>query len=270
MHSLRFGITAFLGSCIAPEDWIEPAVSAGVTSLEIRAEPGFAHPADMSASYARHLRRLARAARLQLSLHTPLHDLNPASAVPSVAAAAWTELASCLELAVRLEAKILVFHPGTVPHDHPQGYRERAAKRFSFGLQLFTSMAQANGVQLALENKQRGKGEDLVYTPEELLHYLRQAPGLGACLDLGHMNTLGLDPAEYIDKLGGHLVHVHIHDNKGERDEHLPLGEGTLNWRKALARLKRNRYKGTVVLELPDLKGIESSLARIRELKDEL
>ncbi|MFO8034534.1 MAG: sugar phosphate isomerase/epimerase family protein [Candidatus Bipolaricaulota bacterium] len=262
-----FGITAFLGPLPAPEDWIEPAVEAGVDLLEIRAEPGFAHPSVVNASYARRLRRLLRAAGLQVSLHAPLHDLNPASAIPEVEAAAWTELASCVELAAELQAELLVIHPGSVPHEYPPVYQDDAERRFSFGLQLLTAQAAAKGVQPALENKQRGRGEDLVCTPEEHLRFLQEVPGLGACLDLGHMNTLELDPADYVKALEDRLVHVHLHDNHGQQDEHLPLEQGSLDWRRALASLEAVNYKGAVVLELPTLEGIGSSLALIRNLE---
>ncbi len=266
MPNFHLGITAFLGPLLTPEEWIETAVAAGAALLEIRAEPGFAHPLTLPPARTRRLRRLLRDAGLQASLHAPLHDLNPASAVPALEAAAWAELSSCVDLAASLEATVLVVHPGSVSHEYPPPYCEAAIRRFSFGLQILAARAAANGIHLALENKQRGKGEDLVRSPEEHLYFLRQVPELGACLDLGHMHTLGLDPAEYVQALGQHLIHVHLHDNNGQQDEHLPLGKGNLNWKRALASLDEAGYEGAVVLELPEVSGIEESLASIRGL----
>jgi len=253
-----------LGPYASPEDWIPPAVEAGVSMLEIRAEPGFAHPTVMTPSYRKYLLKAARAAGLRLSLHAPLYDINPASSVPESAAAAWAELASCVTLAGRLGAGVLVIHPGSVPQEQPPAYRRRAERQFAFGLQALVSQAEAAGVKLALENKQRGKGEDLIRTPDDHLRYLREVPGLGACLDLGHMNTLDTTPSFYIEALGEQLVHVHLHDNHGRHDEHLPLGEGTLDWQAALDSLKGVGYRGAVVLELPSVEGAHSSLALIR------
>ncbi len=262
--SFDFGITAFLGPFPSPEDWIVPAVEAGVSLLEIRAEPGFAHPSVMTSAYRRYLREAARAAGLRLSLHAPLYDMNPASSVPQSAAAAWAELASCVFLAAELGADVLVIHPGEVPAEQPPVYRREAERRFSFGLQSLVSQAESVEVRLALENKQRGKGEDLVRTPDEHVRYLREVPGLCACLDLGHLNTLDTTPHEYIGALGEHLVHVHLHDNNGKRDEHLSLGKGSLDWQAALCALEDIGYRGTVVLELPSVEDVRSSLALIR------
>lgn len=261
---MRWGITAFLGPFASPEAWLSVAQRTRVDLVELRAEPGFAHPADMPAGHIRHLRRRASEAGVRLSLHAPLHDLNPASSNPEIEAGSWAELSACVGLAAELEAELLVVHPGSVPADHPPSYRLKATARFLYGLHLLADRAAANDVTIALENKQKGTGEDLVRTPDEHLYYLRQVPSLGACLDFGHMHTLEIDPWAYTTALGERLIHVHLHDNTGQHDEHLPLGQGSLDWSRALASLEQTGYKGAVVLELADVAGIQESLACLR------
>ncbi|MDD2912760.1 MAG: TIM barrel protein, partial [Candidatus Bipolaricaulis anaerobius] len=65
----------------------------------------------------------------------------------------------------------------------------------------------------------------------------------------------------YVAALGERLVHVHLHDNRGERDEHLPLGRGSLPWRAAWAALSSAGYRGPIVLEIPDPDGLRESVA---------
>lgn len=264
MATHALGITAFLGPLGTPEAWIPVAVDAGVQALEVRAEPGFAHPHTMTTRERKRLRQLLCEAGLTVSLHAPLYDINPASPNPEAEVLAWSELSACVGLAEHLGAGVLVVHPGAVPAEHPPRYREQAWRRFVLGLETLGAYAHSRGVHVALENKQRGKGEDLVATPEEHLLALHEAPSVGACLDLGHSHTLGIDAAAYVEALGPRLIHVHLHDNQGALDEHLPLGEGTLDWKRALAALEQSDYAGVVVLELADVVGIQRTLARIR------
>jgi len=51
------------------------------------------------------------------------------------------------------------------------------------------------------------------------------------CLDIGHafFNGRSVSLNRWIDTLKDHIGHVHIHDNNGIFDEHLPLGKGGIN-----------------------------------------
>ena len=43
---------------------------------------------------------------------------------------------------------------------------------------------------------------------------------------------------------------MHVHDNKGRFDEHLPLGVGNVDWPEAARALRGASYDGTVTLEV--------------------
>jgi len=45
------------------------------------------------------------------------------------------------------------------------------------------------------------------------------------------------------------LKHVHLSDNKGSEDLHLPMGVGNIDWKKILKILKKY-YRGTITLEV--------------------
>ncbi len=57
---------------------------------------------------------------------------------------------------------------------------------------------------------------------------------LGLCLDVGHVNVLSARKRKielaFFRRHWRHIYHVHLHDNHGKRDEHLPLGEGTIDF----------------------------------------
>ncbi len=76
-----------------------------------------------------------------------------------------------------------------------------------------------------------------------------QSTDVGVCLDMGHAHLAGeLDTA--VEKLSGHLWLVHANDNRGENDEHLCPGDGSVDWRELARRLARQSFAGALVLEL--------------------
>jgi sugar phosphate isomerase/epimerase len=78
---------------------------------------------------------------------------------------------------------------------------------------------------------------------------------VGFTLDVGHANTVGLVD-EFLDQLNNHISHVHIHDNMGKKDEHLPLGKGSIDWKRVTEKL--SDYKGIFVTEMSSVEeGIE-------------
>lgn len=73
--------------------------------------------------------------------------------------------------------------------------------------------------------------------------------GLFFHADIGHLNIFGRDPVEYLRRYQDKLMHVHLHDNDGVDDLHLPLGAGTIDWNHLLTALK-SFYDGPITLEI--------------------
>lgn len=86
--------------------------------------------------------------------------------------------------------------------------------------------------------------------PEHLAAVLDALPALLCHLDMGHCNLFGLSPSEMIARFAGRLHHVHLHDNDGRADLHLPPGAGTIDWRAVVGALKDSGYDGTITLEV--------------------
>jgi sugar phosphate isomerase/epimerase len=82
-----------------------------------------------------------------------------------------------------------------------------------------------------------------------------RCPDLYLLLDVGHANidVPKNQTREYLFSLADRLVHVHLSDNDGTADQHLPLGapaKGGVSWRRVAADLKSFGYDGTVTLEV--------------------
>jgi sugar phosphate isomerase/epimerase len=70
------------------------------------------------------------------------------------------------------------------------------------------------------------------------------------CMDIGHMNVFSqLSPSKWVKKMDKKLQYVHLHDNNGKKDEHLPVGKGNIGFYNFFNSIK-NRNDITIALEL--------------------
>ena len=120
---------------------------------------------------------------------------------------------------------------------------------------------------LALFAHQRGVAIAIENTPGEIAtaHNLRQfltetrLTNVKFCFDTGHAHMgEGLEPAWKV--MHDLVVTIHLHDNRGEKDEHLLPFEGTVDWKAALKLLGREL---PLVLELKAESVPEKPLERI-------
>jgi len=126
-------------------------------------------------------------------------------------------------------------------------------------LGFLTALGERYPIRVALENWPKpGVG-----TPEALREVLAAAPGpVGILLDLGHLN-LALrsawcphrTPRDFILALPAPVLEVHLHDNHGEVDEHLPPGVGTSDMEAAFDALGERGFQGFVTVEA-DVRGL--------------
>ncbi len=85
---------------------------------------------------------------------------------------------------------------------------------------------------------------------------------VGFIFDVGHANTNG--NVERFLELKDKVIHAHIHDNHGQRDEHLPVGNGTVPWNKVAKAFEG--YQGRMVTESRSLEEGQRSLKRFKKL----
>jgi sugar phosphate isomerase/epimerase len=128
------------------------------------------------------------------------------------------------------------------PRDIPDERRWDATFSSLEHLSLF---AKQRGVTLVLENT---PGE--MATPTNLKNFLEQTrlTNVKLCFDTGHAHIEGgLAPA--LEAIRDLIVTTHVHDNNGERDDHLLPYEGTIDWDAILGALPP---EAPIVLELKE------------------
>jgi sugar phosphate isomerase/epimerase len=136
--------------------------------------------------------------------------------------------------------------------------------------------ARHAGVTLCVENTTSEMGD-----PSYLRAFVDETrlTGLRFNFDIGHAHLAELPDAERLEKsfspLRDLISSVHLHDNHGEKDEHLPPYDGTINWPAAIKLLKTAREGNLpLVLELkektgPEVPSAAEQLAGARKAMDQ-
>jgi sugar phosphate isomerase/epimerase len=75
-----------------------------------------------------------------------------------------------------------------------------------------------------------------------------RSPWIGRTLDLGHAH-INNQIEEFLRQPFDRVFNIHLHDNLGAEDQHLPLGEGTIRWGVILPRIAREGYRGPLTFE---------------------
>jgi sugar phosphate isomerase/epimerase len=162
------------------------------------------------------------------------------------------EATEMIDVAKDLGIKFMNFHfyPGNGMTKKTVYGRRRYLENFTESMKILTSYAKKRGVTLMLENIPHGKRNP--YTIKEFGYIIKNVPGLMVHLDLAHAYIEGGNKKieEYAQKFQNRIVHLHLSDNNGKEDQHLPLGDGKINLRRAIAALKKIGYDRTITFEV--------------------
>ena len=162
---------------------------------------------------------------------------------------AMDEIKRALEAAEHIPYRHLILHLG----EREDGWSPRSIEYSITALEHLGAFAHPLGVKLLVENLVSEPT-----TPEHLVTVLEMGhfDNVGVCLDLGHAHiTVGV--AEAISVLASRIVSVHVHDNHGQRDEHLWPSYGTIDWPAAVDALKTLSNPPAAVLEIAHALGDE-------------
>lgn len=166
---------------------------------------------------------LLRNEGLTTTIHAPFLDLNPGALDGTIRAATRHRFEQLFQAAEILRPRVIVFHPG---YDELRYGDSRMAwlKNSIDFWRGFLPQARKVGCIIAVEN---------IFEKEpSTLRGLLEAvddPCLRHCFDVGHWHMFSkVTLEEWFAELGPYIAELHIHDNHGEADEHLPLGEGVI------------------------------------------
>jgi sugar phosphate isomerase/epimerase len=168
------------------------------------------------------------------------------------------EAIAAVELARTIPYECLVVHLG-IPASQDPSPADNDREQAKRSIEQIHEAAVRLHVRLALEviPNDLSAAESLVQMIEDELE-LRD---LGICLDFGHAFLMG-DLIDAVETVSGHLITTHVHDNRGNADDHLVPFDGNIDWLAALMAVQKVGYEGTLLFELQALQPPDTVLER--------
>lgn len=111
---------------------------------------------------------------------------------------------------------------------------------FEYAYAAISQIQAFSGVEVMIENI---PNEISTFERIEEFRIASQVSGVGICYDTGHGHLQGAAPSLE------HVRTMHVHDNNGDKDEHLWPFEGTLEWPAFVEQLVLQNYEGPLMFE---------------------
>ncbi|GAB7028038.1 sugar phosphate isomerase/epimerase family protein [Geotalea toluenoxydans] len=173
---------------------------------------------------------------------------------------------STLQILARLGACCMNIHPDFKAPMHDAAF---SVEQNLKSIRELLPLARRLDMELMIENL-----PDNINDVPQLGRFLEAIPELGLHLDIGHTNLMVKHntTAGIMERYGHRVRHVHLHDNRGTDDLHLPLGAGTLDLGSCIKSLKAAGYDGTITLEVftPDRELLRFSADKLRRVWEEV
>ena len=251
--TLRERIGIDLGGRRPIEEGVAWAAAHGVRYLDFCLEaagpvPNAPHlwPAERVAA----VREAAERGGIHLGLHT-LSGVNVAETAPFVAEGVDRYLDAYVDLASRLGVAWIVVHGGFHFSSDYAARRDAGIAR----LGRAAARAEQAGVRLLLENLNRepehAEVRYLAFSVEECREYFARiaSPALGWAFTVNHAHLVPEGIGGFLDAIGVERCgEVRLADNRGDYEEHLAPGKGTIDFRGMFRRLEGSGYRGHYML----------------------
>ena len=191
---------------------------------------------------------------LKYTIHAPFMDVNIAALGSKSRASSISQIKDSVDLANEIDAKVVVVHPGLIPFlakDMP----EEIYKISNNSIKEIGEYSKDLGVNTTIENMPAF--ESMIYQDMNRLNEVLVEYDMGMTLDIGHAHHSKIPENEmYFDS----IKHIHIHDNMGDDDTHLPLGEGNIQFNDIINTFNDKNYDGIYMIEVNDKDSIKKSL----------
>ncbi len=180
---------------------------------------------------------------LDISFHAPFMDLSPAGLDPRVLEVTRFRFNQVRDLAEIVRHRHIVFHPGYDKWRYgrkPRVWLERSLETWSGVLDWGIPI----GTKIVLENVFDTEPDPML----QLLSHFENS--LGLCFDTGHFLLFtSITLNKWLTAMGDSLQEIHLHDNDGKEDTHLPVGEGIFDFSAFFAHLSERGLCPLMVLE---------------------
>jgi sugar phosphate isomerase/epimerase len=206
------------------EENVEALIREGVKHIELLLDGGAWD--DMEGTMDRIVPFLLHAG-MSYTVHPPAWDTNLTSENKAIRDASFEEYRKSILFAHRIGARHVVIHPGFC--FSPAFSKQIAIARAEDAVNRLCRVASPLGIQLAVENV--GYHGQSLFTEDEYVQFVLRLDAAAVFLvDTGHAHLNGWNIPALLQKAAPRLSSVHLHDNFGSSDEHLPIGDGSIEW----------------------------------------
>ncbi len=173
----------------------------------------------------------------ELIFHGPFTEIHPAAIDHRIVEAGRKRLEEAYSMVKAFSCKKMVVHTGYIPFIYIKSWQVEKSLQF---WQDFMK-DKPEDFNIYVENVL----EDEPYTLAQMMEAMDDSR-IKLCLDVGHANamTKDVDIYEWVRVLGKYIGHFHIHNNYGDGDDHLTLGEGTIDYQRLFDLIQQCCYPG--------------------------
>ena len=193
----------------------------------------------------------------QVTVHIPAYNLTEEN--HTLREAISREIESCLDYTLSLGGREMIMHAGyhIVGLHVPNLWGDKDAvnarqRQWNLSVEIMQKacdMAAERNMMIYTENLST---REITVTCTDLKKYLRDVDreNLKIVFDIGHSFYTGNDIPKEVEIAGNDLRHLHLHDNMGNGDQHLCLGDGGIEYGPFFDMLKKVGYPGLYMMEL--------------------
>jgi len=194
----------------------------------------------------------------KISFHGVFQDVLIHSSDKKIAELSKERVFESLQAAKELNAAQVVFHGNFNPLVKSDYYRENWVERNST---FWSNVIDKYDVTVLLENT----WETFPQTFKELVDEVASTR-LKICFDFGHSNVYSkMTFREWVNVLRDKISCIHLSDNAGERDQHLEVGQGKIDWREFTKVIEEYKISPEIVLEQVTLEKTKQSLSYLEK-----
>jgi sugar phosphate isomerase/epimerase len=260
---IRLGAVCFAEFEGSYLDFLEIAAEKQLETVELKHEPPLSQKKDSLKSdlIAQKAERLG----IELAVHTRFQGLNIASLDNHEWERSVKAVANSLEFARDIGAELATVHVGELQKAQYSSENLRKSQRKSLhALRRLTAFAAEVGVRICLENSNGFTRANIKHAvaPAQLKQLRSELQNeVLFTLDMGHGLYFGNDPTCLVDELGPDLIGLsHLHDNNGQKDEHLRLGSGLLRVKRLFERYIEESWSFPLNIEVKSLPDLTASI----------
>jgi sugar phosphate isomerase/epimerase len=224
--------------CFGPDadacEVLDFAVRHGFQGLELSSYHFW--PERLRAGEVERIRSVVKQQGMRLAIHARHRGISFGAHDTALRQGFVEELQATVRFAAVLGGDVVVAHVGEiVPPSDNLSIAEKTLRQEAFqfaldSLACCAPVAADSGVRICVENVQLRPNEVITsFTDHLRLVDTIGHPAVVCALDTGHAHVNGGIQA-CIQAFGPRLRHIHLHDNHGDRDEHLEVGKGTIRF----------------------------------------